>query len=179
MIEQLLGARIVFDPGKTVVLTQEAQAGGLHLVGQPFAAVQTDLDGEREPALQPGSAEAELGVHPVLIQMQAFARAGPQQQASGLAVGAEAKTPADFDCREQTDQAAANTVAFRDRARQLFLALLPRGQVEDRTFLRDSRGLARLLEPFADLHDMLAEILEQNVVRVQISLHALGAADGA
>jgi len=123
--------------------------------------------------LQPDSAEAELRVHPVLIQVQAFARAGRQQQASRLAVGAEPKAPANFDRGEQTDQPRANAVAGGDRPCQLFLALFARRQVDHRPLLRLGGGLASLLEPFADPRHVPAIVLQQDVMRVQISLHAL------
>jgi hypothetical protein len=50
------------------VLLHEAQLLLHHLLGQPFVAIDVDLDSEREPGLQADVDQAELGIEEVVIE---------------------------------------------------------------------------------------------------------------
>ena len=67
-IHQALSFRPVGDPGKTVVMLQVIETGGLHLPRQPFPSVDADLDGEREPGLNASIEEAEDRMDLVVIE---------------------------------------------------------------------------------------------------------------
>ena len=50
------------------MLLHEAQFLLHHLLGQPFVAVDVDLDGERQPGLQADVDQAELGIEEVVVE---------------------------------------------------------------------------------------------------------------
>ena len=54
--------------GKRVVLLHETQLLMHHLLGQPFVAVDIDLDGERQPGLQPDVDQSELRIEEVVVE---------------------------------------------------------------------------------------------------------------
>ena len=58
----------VVELGERVVLLHEAQLLLHHLLGQPFVAIDVDLDGEREPGLQADVDQAELGIEEVVVE---------------------------------------------------------------------------------------------------------------
>jgi hypothetical protein len=74
-IHQALSFAPVRKPGKAVVLLQVIESSGLHLSGQPFPAVEADLNREGEPGLDTGIEEAEDGVDLIVIEKQTFAGA--------------------------------------------------------------------------------------------------------
>ncbi len=51
-VGQALGLDRVIELGGRVVLLYEAQFFLHHLLGEPFVAIDIDLDGERQPGLQ-------------------------------------------------------------------------------------------------------------------------------
>ncbi len=53
---------------KRVVLLHEAQFFLHHLLGQPFVAVDIDLDSERQPGLQADMDQTELRIEEVVIK---------------------------------------------------------------------------------------------------------------
>jgi hypothetical protein len=71
------------DPGKAIVVAGR-RVFLIHPAGQPFAAVHPHLNGKREPRLDPGSHEPEVGIIPVVIQVQALA--WKQPSSVGLAI---------------------------------------------------------------------------------------------
>ena len=58
----------VVELSERVVLLHEAQLLLHHLLGQPFVAIDVDLDGERQPGLQADVDQAELGIEEVVIE---------------------------------------------------------------------------------------------------------------
>src|SRR5512135_3112503 len=64
-VGQALGLGGVVELCERVVLLHEAEFLLDHLLGQPFEAVDVDLDGERQPGLQADVDQAELGIEEV------------------------------------------------------------------------------------------------------------------
>src|SRR5512135_203610 len=67
-VGQALGLGGVVELCERVVLLHEAEFLLHHLMGQPFVAVDVDLDGERQPGLQADVDQAELGIEEVVIE---------------------------------------------------------------------------------------------------------------
>lgn len=64
------------DAGEGVVQLQEAQPMQFHLSGEPFMAIDGNLDDEGKPGLQAHMDQAELGVEEVVVQAKAFPISG-------------------------------------------------------------------------------------------------------
>src|SRR5208337_5347012 len=58
----------VIELCERVVLLHEAQFLLHHLLGQPFVAIDVDLDSERQPGLQAHMDQAELRIKEVIIE---------------------------------------------------------------------------------------------------------------
>ena len=63
-----LGLDGVVELCERVVLLHEAQFLLHHLLGEPFVAIDVDLDSERQPGLQANVDQAELGIEEVVIE---------------------------------------------------------------------------------------------------------------
>src|SRR5580658_1247453 len=102
LVQQLLGARIVFDPDKAVAGLHEPRPFRPHLLCQPLPAIQSHLDLKGEPGLHPRIHPAEFRMDHIVIQHMTWTVA-PHQK--------------DMAVRE-------GGVQFRaaDRAHQAFLA---------------------------------------------------------
>jgi hypothetical protein len=57
----------VVELGEGVVILDEAETPPAHLAGEPFVAVDIDLDGERKPGLQAYVEQAEVDIEEVII----------------------------------------------------------------------------------------------------------------
>src|SRR5437879_1462777 len=80
-----------------------AQLRPVHLVGQPFPAVEADLDLEGEPGLQADVQPAEGRVPVVVIQMRALARLAADG-AGAVAVGRPVEGPVRLHALQDADQ---------------------------------------------------------------------------
>jgi hypothetical protein len=67
-VHQLLGVLIILDPHKSVPLLKVFQPVLIHLPGQPFPSVETDLYVEGKPGLKPRVHPPQLGMNLILIQ---------------------------------------------------------------------------------------------------------------
>lgn len=67
---QPLGLVDILNPRETVLTSLVGKVDPVHLAGQPFPAIETNLNGEREPALDAGMHEPKNGVDPVMIEKQ-------------------------------------------------------------------------------------------------------------
>jgi hypothetical protein len=150
----------------------------VHLVGEPLSAVHADLDRKREPGLNAGVQEAEERMNGVVVQEQALADAGLELQVFGVAVAVDLKGAARLDAGQHTHQALSDAIFNSDAAGDVLLTGFGRCQVADRSASRHRLRQRRGLQPLADLLDVCAEVLEQNVITGQVVLHARGVCDG-
>jgi len=134
----------------------------VHLAGQPFPAVQADVDVEGEPGLDAGVHEAEDRVDLVVVQMQALARPVAHLQLPALGVGDDLERHAGIDAAQDADQPLLDVVAGGDRAGDVLLAILPGVEIADlapQVPRLVERGLVHLR---ADLLAVVAEVLQEH-----------------
>ena len=82
-VGQALGLDRVVELGERVVLLYEAQFFLHHLLGEPFVAIDIDLDGERQPGLQTNVDQAELGIEEVVVKDPLLPRSTDELRAIG------------------------------------------------------------------------------------------------
>jgi hypothetical protein len=73
LVKQGLGLSNVFQPGEGVFAFAVVQAGLIHLASKPLAAIEADVDAEREPGLDARVHEAEDGMNLVMIKVYTLA----------------------------------------------------------------------------------------------------------
>ena len=177
LVAQALCLLRILEVGEGVVAAPVAQPGLVHLPGQPFAAVEADVDAEGEPGLHAGVHEAEDRVQVVVVQVQAGPRPVAQFQAAGGAVALDAEGHTRFDRLEDADQSPGDAVALRDLPGDLLLAELAGVEVTDLAtqFLGVAeRGADELV---GRLLAEGAEVLEGHPVGVEEVLQAQGVAE--
>jgi len=72
LIQQLLRTFPILDPNETVILLLITNPFLFHLARQPFSPVDTYLNRERKPRLNPRVHPPQFRILPVLIHDQAF-----------------------------------------------------------------------------------------------------------
>jgi len=108
LVQQLLGALPIPHPEELVLMAGVAQLVPVHLAGEPFPAIEADLDLEGEPGLQADIHPAEGRVLVVVVQVQALARLAADG-AAALAVGGPIEGPTRLDAAQDADQARLGT----------------------------------------------------------------------
>ena len=135
LVHQPLGEVDVLDPREAIVDALEVAAASGELPGQPLAAVEADLDVEREPGLQPDVHEAEDGVQEVLVEVPALGPAQPEP-ALVLVLGAVVlEAHAGLDRLERAHQALLVGVLCQQRASEILLACGARRQLAHRSVI--------------------------------------------
>ena len=76
MIGQLLSFGRVSDFDEGIIELLKSDVVAAHLDGEPFVAVDGDLDDEREPGLDADMDEAKLGMEEIIIEAEALAVSG-------------------------------------------------------------------------------------------------------
>src|SRR5262249_39649492 len=74
LVQQGLGTPEVVDGHERIILLQVTDPLDVELPRQPVAAVETDLDLQREPGLQPHVHRAEYRMHEIEVIVKALAR---------------------------------------------------------------------------------------------------------
>ena len=72
-VEKPLRGVPVLDPRKAVARGEESQTLSPHPCAEPLASVHADLNGKREPGLNPRIHPPERGIDPVVVQEKALA----------------------------------------------------------------------------------------------------------
>jgi hypothetical protein len=105
----------VLDPEENVVELGGADGVPRELVGEPFMAVEVNLDLQGEPGLPLDVDEPELAVHEVVVEKQTLAlgRLDVVGLIPGQGVGA-----AGFEDRVDTDEAVLDAIALGELAGQ-------------------------------------------------------------
>ena len=180
LVHQPLPLGPVFDPWKAVACGRVLDPFSVHLPPQPLPPVHADLNGKREPCLNPRIHEAELRMDPVLIEEQALplsatptrASSSPdsdESQNSSTAPRTSARTPAPRRHR----RGPAISRAISSLLTWLEFRYLT-GRPSSFASLSDASFNCRL----TPLH-MGTEVLQQNVVRVKVVPHPINEADGS
>ena len=124
-VAQLGGALEVVDGQEGVLVAHIADAGLVELAGQPFPAVDVDLDLVGDPALDAHVHEAELGVDQVHVVVQALALAPGHLDAVGLVALADLEAHAGLHRADEAHDPLGDAVLGRDRLGQVVFHLGP------------------------------------------------------
>jgi len=154
--------------GEAVVIALEVGVPG----ALELAAIQADLDVEREPCLEPRMDEAENGMEEVVVNVQTLAGAQPQSTLPGIGGAVILKTHTGFDGPKCTDEPLLDRMALQQVLRQCFFVRAGRWQIANRTIplLRaPQRGLRHAL---AGGEYVLLEVEQPHSGAVQEGMHA-------
>src|SRR5271166_585337 len=175
-IEQLLGAGEVVDAAETVVALLEADAFAGQLPGQVFAAVDTHLNGKRQPGLQTHVHQAKFAVQVVEIELQAFS--GTQVQLQPVAVETHIESGTRFEATQDGDQALLHGALFEDVADDLVLVVPGRSHIAERPSQAFGHLLRMFSNPLRQPRRKRTEILEPDTLIDQELFQPSGKADG-
>ena len=121
-VGEALGLDGVVELGERVVLLHEAQLLLHHLLGQPFVAVDVDLDGERQPGLQADVDQTELGIEEIVVEDALLSL--PTDELGPLGSGDEREGRAGFQSAEDADEPLGNALVADEVLGPLILAEL-------------------------------------------------------
>jgi hypothetical protein len=141
---------MVFDSGK------------IHLVRGPPASVDADLSSEGKPGLESGVQEAKVLVEEVVVDVEALAQAGAEDEFFLFPTTTQFEGLTGLDARESANQSVLDWILFKDLQCNVLFGNGSRVYVMDgsaETFGDLERGaLDRFTGPFS----VLAEILQQD-----------------
>src|SRR5205085_7134893 len=170
LIHQLLGPCQIRDTSKAVISLAVADAHSIHLPGQPFASVETDLNGERQPRLQTDMQQAKLPIEIVKVQVQTLTFFGAQLQSLRRLITFQIKRLTGFDTSKHRYQTLLDAVPRYNLQRYLFFRFLRRGEILIRT-TQFAGALLRLFDdPFRQAFNVGGKIFEQDMLAVQENL---------
>ena len=171
-IHQGLGFGESFDPGEAVIFPLVAQAGPIHLTGQPFPAVEANLDGEREPALDSGMHEPKDGIDPVMVKKQAFAPTRVEFQFFRLPVTVQFIALTGLHGGQDADQAFFDPISLGDLSGYFFLVDLGGIQVHEGAFLALGLGAGGRFQLVALLLREFTEVFQENSYMPEVVKHS-------
>jgi hypothetical protein len=141
-------------------------------VGQPLAAVEPDLDVEREPGLQTGADEAEDRVSAVRVDVQALARPQTETALAGIRGAMVLEAHAGLDGLERADHPGRDGRLGQQAAGELLFVGGAGLEVADGPVVRDGLTEGRRLDAFAGRQDVVLEVEEADVRPLQEAEHA-------
>src|SRR6266540_166793 len=173
-IQQLLRFSQVIDLSKAILCFHEANSRFAHLSGQVFTSIETNLDGQGQPALQPHMHETEFRMLIIKIEVRALANFSNQFQPLSLIVPADAKRGAGFDTLQHTYQPLLDAISLHDLLCQLLLGLLCRRHIDKRSafLLRYCLGMGLYLA--REFQTEFAKILQQHALTTKKPIQAFG-----
>ena len=113
----------VIELCERVVLLHEAQFLLYHLLGQPFVAIDVDLDSERQPGLQAHMDQAELRIKEVIIEDSLLPGSADELGPFGARHECEGRTS--FLSAEDTNESLGDALIADEVVGPLVLAELP------------------------------------------------------
>src|SRR5205807_242811 len=141
--------------------------------GEPLAPVQTDMERERKPTLEPRVHEADARVEEVVVVVETLAAGRYQHEPTRRAVAMDFVAPAALDGFQRADEARGDPVALRDGAGHRFLRLIRACQIDEGALGRGGHGFGRLLDTGRRLLHIVTELGERYVGVPQEPSHAL------
>ena len=174
LVGKLLSPLEVWEFEEAVVGAAIAQTGGIQLVGQPLAAIEGDVDAQRQPGLQPQMHEAELRMLEIEVVVQAFLGSPAEFQATTRGVPANLVGEAGLDGAEHADQALLDPVLASDAPGKLLLGGFGTVQIEQGPAPRLGHLFAGCTHRFRNVLGVGYEVLQQHADVIEIGEQALG-----
>ena len=177
LIGEALSSLRIGNSGKGVVELPEVHVVSLHLSGQPLMAVETNLNGKRDPTLQPHMHQAEGWIDEVKVNAQTLASSG--YDVWTIFADGDCEGVAQFQRGKDTNQPPGNAVALGNAAGLLLLTDLSAVEVLEgpSTPFGDFDGV--LLDPFGLFGDKGLEVLDQQATQSHELLQSFRPTDGA
>src|SRR5262249_54332305 len=172
-VEQLLGVLPVVHRDQQVSDVAEGLAGLAQRLVEPTAAVEADVEGAGEPALQAPVAEADLGVVEVGVVVQAPAGLLAQLEAAVLVL-ARAVGGAGLDAGQQGQAAAAAAVRVGEWACAGLLVGVGAVAVAQGDAVGVSVGLGQAAQAPGEVLGVGGKILGHAALRPEVAVHAGG-----
>lgn len=172
----------LFDVGelnKTIVAAAIRQMQFVHGASEPFAAVDAELNGEREPGLNTSVHKTKDRIDHVVIKSEPFAQAGHQFQPFGVAVAINLEAGARFDAGENGNEAFGDSVFLGDLQRHLFFVGLAGGKIRDGASLFFGAAQRGFFQLFGEALRVRAEFFEENILSPEQTFKSLDVSDGA
>ena len=119
--QQPLRARDVGHIHEAIVALLKRDSLVDQLASQPFAAVHTHEDGERQPGLQPHRDLTQFRMPKIKVLMQTLPRLGTDLDASPLTVTTQKKGPAGLDGGQDAHEPLGDAVRLGDVRGNVFL----------------------------------------------------------
>ena len=135
--------------------------------GQPLAAVEADLDVEREPGLNAGVHEPEARMKEVLVEVKTLAGDEPQAPLAPILGAVVFEAHARLDHREGADESFLHRMLGQELPRKLLLAGLAGGQVELRSTQRTNIGQCGRFQLLGGALDVVLEVQESHAGALQ------------
>lgn len=124
LIGQILGLVGIGDFDKGIINLFERDVVTAHLDGEPFMAIDGNLNDERKPGLDADVDKAELGMDEIIIETEAFAVCGKDTWPADAIADFEGGTG--FQFGKDADQTAGNVQFLSDAAGFIVLADMAR-----------------------------------------------------
>src|SRR5437867_9734636 len=171
LIHQRLGTPDISNPWIAVVLAPILHPGSVHLTPQPFPTVQTDLNQKWKPGLKSKMQKTKLLMHPVKIQVDAFAPLKLNLQLAGRSIPPQKPRAARFHATQNSYQPLAHLVALLNLARHLLFARAARSEIDQRTLMPPRQLLCRLTHTAGQIGCESLNILPQHSSLPKVLFH--------
>lgn len=178
LIHEGLSFGDVLKLDKTVVAAAIGEPRFVHHASEPFAAVQTDLDAEGEPGLNPSVHKPEDGIDEVVVEGETFAQAGDELKFLGIAVTVDLEARTGFEGGEDSDQSFGDAVTLHNLSGDGFFVGGAGMQVLDWTVHFLSLARRRLTQLVGQTLGVGAKVFEKNMMIPQQSLETSDVSDG-
>src|SRR5438105_3538876 len=171
LIHQHLGTPNIANPRIAVLLSPVAHPGSVHLTPEPFSTVQTDLNQKWKPSLKSKMQKTKLLMHPVKIQVNAFAPLKLNLQLAGHSIPPQKPRATRFHATQNSYQPLAHLVALLNLANHFLFARATRSEIDHRTLMPPCQLLCRLTHTAGQIGCESLKILPQHSSLPKVLFH--------
>jgi len=171
LIHEPLGLGDIFNPGETVLAPLVAKADPVHLAGQPFPPIQADLEGKGKPTLKATVHEPKPGIHPVMVEKEAFSDPRLKFQLLLFFIPEDFVALTRLNRGQDTNQSLAQAILLGYLPGHLLLAPLWGGQIQDGTMQSLRLGQRGSFQLFAFLFTEAGKIFHMNSYEPEVVKH--------
>jgi hypothetical protein len=147
------------------------QLGLIHLAGQPFSSVETNLNQKRKSALQSKVQKPQLFMHPVKVQVDALAPFKPKLKLAGDTIAAQKPRAARLNATKHSNQPQFNLVTLLDLASLVLLAYAAGVKIKHRPMMFCRQIYCRLAHPSRQGSGESFKIFPQNSCLPEVLFH--------
>ena len=170
-VHEGLGLLDILKPRETVLFSHVGETGLVHQSGQPFSAVETNLNVEREPRLDAAVHEAEERMDEVVIEVEAFSEAGDKSKLLFVAPARDIERVAGLNTGNHADEAPVHPILERRFTGHSFFADSAGLKIDNLPRVLRSYACRSLFQLSAHPLHVLAELLEEDPLGMQVTLH--------